>query len=208
MASGAGKDRFIEVFLSGLDVSRKLGEKCPKFPRDVNILIGMVEESLSLSSQYRIYFHPRLYRANTFIGTIEAFDSEAHIYYDRDRNKCWRRFIVVKELCHLLYANQGEHHLASTPDQVEQLLNKIMAGLTNLDITKDYVASTEQCALLMAVEALLPHSERSNVAKVLAGGGTELDVAANYLIPEVMVKFYLGPAYRDMMDRIYKLAGQ
>ena len=139
------KNSLLEVILSGKDVSKKLAEKCPDFPRNVEILIEMVEAALSSPGKpYTIVFHPRCYQAGIFIGTIEAFDETADIFYDFDRNRCWRRFIVTKEMCHLLFAPYGEKHLASTPAQIEQLINQILSGLASIDFSKEHKASTEQ----------------------------------------------------------------
>lgn len=78
----AGEHSLFEVFLSGIDVSKKLGEVHASFPRNVEVLIGLVEKGLSVKSPFKIYFHPRNYSASAFIGTVEAFENEAHIYYD------------------------------------------------------------------------------------------------------------------------------
>src|SRR5712672_2641546 len=106
------KNSLTEAFLSGIDIALKLSKVCPNFPRNIWDLIELVEKSLSIKEPYSISFHPRNYQASVFIGTIEAFEKEAHIYYDRDRNTCWRRFIVTKEMCHLLFVSIGEKHLA------------------------------------------------------------------------------------------------
>jgi hypothetical protein len=196
-----------EAFLSGIDVSKKLSEASPDFPREIWHLIELVEQKLSFDKPYRISFHPRNYQSHSFIGTIEAFENEAHIYYDRDRNVCWRRFIVAKEMCHLLFASFGEKHLASTPDQIEQLINKIMAGLEKIDLSSDHKASTESCTIFMALEVLLPHSERPKIEKILTSGGQILDVATLYRVPSQIVRAYLSPEYAKLMTQSYCVSG-
>ena len=60
----------------------------------------------------------------------------------------------------------------------------------------------------MALEVLLPHSERPNVEKMLADKKTNLEVATFYRIPELMVGLFLNPGYAEMMESSYKAAGK
>jgi Zn-dependent peptidase ImmA (M78 family) len=203
------KDSFLEVFLSGIDVSTRLETASPGFPRNVEAFIDLVENTLSAGEgNFRIYFHPRNYMSYTFIGTIEAYEHEAHIVYDRNRSMCWRRFIVVKEMCHLLFASHGQKHLASTPEQIGQLVTKILAGLENVDISRDHISSTETCTVFMALEVLMPHSEREKVNRMMQEGGSVLDVATYYRVPSQMVGLYLNEEYVRMMKEAYKCAGR
>jgi hypothetical protein len=206
--AGEREHSLFEVFLSGIDVSKKLGQAHDGFPRNVEVLIDLVEKGLSITQPYKIYFHPRNYSASAFIGTVEAFENEAHIYYDRNQKFCWRRFIVVKEMCHLLFATAGEKHLASTPEQIDRLVIQILAGIENGDFTQDHIASTETCTVYMALEVLLPHSERPNVEKMIADKKSNLDVATFYRIPELMVGLFLNQGYAAMMESSYKAAGK
>lgn len=199
--SDAG-DTFAEVFLSAMEVSKKLGQLCPSFPRKTEILIEMVEKAISstCSKPYKIHFHPRNFQSKAFIGSVEAFEDHAHIYYDRDRSLCWRRFVVTKEMCHLLFAPHGAPHLCSTPAEIEQLLVSILAGLEKAD-PNDHPVSTEVCTVLMALEILLPHGQRANIPDKASA----FEVATEYRIPEQMAKLYLSPGYIGMMTKVYRI---
>jgi len=151
-----------------------------------------------------IIFHPKTYEANAFFGTIEDSNSKVDIYYDRNRNTCWRRFIITKELCHLLYDSPNNQHLTSSPEQIGTLLRQILAGLVEVDFQKDHAASSEQATILMAIEILLPHRERANVDKMIANGGNALSIAKHYVLPEQMVSFYLDKSYATSMDKATK----
>lgn len=116
--------------------------------------------------------------------------------------------MVVKEMCHLLFASAHEKHLASTPEQIDQLVIRILAGIENVDSIRDHIASTESCTVYMALEVLLPHSERKNVEKMILEGKTNLDVAILYRVPELMVGLFLNSAYASMMEKAYEAAGK
>ena len=105
----------------------------------------------------------------------------------------------------MLFAPFGEKHLASTPEQIESLINKILAGIEKVNFS-DRIASTEQSTIYMALEILLPHSERANVKKMLADGKAELDIAKAYLLPVQFLKIYLSEDYASLMDKAYQVA--
>src|SRR6478736_2698820 len=98
---------FQNAFACSLILSGRLGN-ANGFPRSTEEIIDYVLEHLKRTRgrHIPIYFHPRTYEGQTFYGTIEDRESHVDIYYDLNRNKCWKRFIVTKELCHLLYADE------------------------------------------------------------------------------------------------------
>jgi hypothetical protein len=202
----AGKDTLLEVLLSAIDLSKRVGSVCNVFPRPIEVLIDMVIEGLSAaqSKPFQISFHPRIFQSSLVLGSIENYGDRADVFYDLDRNACWRRFIVAKEMCHLLFAPHGAKHLASTPHQIEQLITHILAGLSKVDYTKDHAASTETSTIFLALEVLLPHSERENISK----DTPSIDIATKYRIPEAIVRVYMTPFYIEMMNHAYGLAGR
>ena len=59
----------------------------------------------------------------------------------------------------------------------------------------------ESAAILMAVEVLLPHSERSNVDKMIKAGGDAMTVAKHYELPAQMVSCYLHSNYSTLAEK-------
>ncbi len=200
-SEGEAKDNLLEAVLAGIDVSRRLAKRCQTFPRSIEVFIDMVKETLSLDKPYEIHFHPRCYQASAFIGSIHVSDSRSDIFYNFDISTCWRRFIVAKEMSHLLFAPHGEKHLVSTPEQIEQLIINLLAGFDNVAVWKDHAVSTEYCTILIALETLLPHGERKHIAK-----GNTLEIATRYRVPEQMVKLYFTSKYENLMEHGYSLA--
>lgn len=209
MASTGEQDRISEILLCGVQISRKLQDRCPGFPIQVETLIDMTADALTDvgGNRFQINFFPRNYRASAIIGTIEVYANHADIFYDRDQNFCWRRFIVTKELCHLLFAPESNDHLTSTPEEVEMLLDKILAGIDGIDFEKDHAASCDQSTILMALEILLPHSERTTIMEMISKGSNPLDIAQHYKVPQNLVRVYLSPKYQKSVEIAYKHAG-
>ena len=190
-----------EAVACGLKLSDRLKPN-HGFPRPMEAIIDYVLEHLRMTRGNKhipINFHPRIYEGKTFYGTIEDSEVKVDIYYDLNRNRCWRRFIVTKELCHLIYASSDNLHLSSSVEEIDSLLSQIFAGLV-----MDQAASSEQAAILMAIEVLLPHSERPNIDKMIKDGRDAKDIAKYYLLPAQMVSSYLHGNYADLVEKMAK----
>ncbi|MGC3960410.1 MAG: hypothetical protein QM813_21525 [Verrucomicrobiota bacterium] len=204
-----GRDWFERFLTIGIEFSRRVAHRNKEFPRQPEVLIEIVQEFLSKDNRdtpvhFKIIFHPRNYDANDVRGKIEIYHDRAEIFYDfKKQSYCWRRFTVVKELCHLLYWPLGTGGMISTPEEVKQLISNLMVGLENVDFYLDEVASTEQVAVLMALEILLPHSERTNVDVLIANGKSLREIAEKYRIPLHMLQFYLTPSYSKLIEHAY-----
>lgn len=207
MPANDGGDRFVDVILCGIDVSKRLHQSHPEFPKTISKLADMAEAGMSVGGgNFKIYFHPRNYKAEAIIGKIDNFGKEkADIVYDLDQNVCWRRFVITKEICHVLYSPASTEHLTATPEEVEQLLDTIMAGV-NI-VSSNHAVSCDSSTMLMALEILLPHHQRAAVNAILASGKTVYDVALAYRLPQQWVRVYLSPGYMKLMDDGYGLAG-
>jgi hypothetical protein len=207
MADSNGGDKLVEVILCGIDVSKKLHTAHPSFPKDINSFADMVEQAMSAGGgNFKLYIHPRIYKADAIIGRIENYNSDrADIVYDLDQNVCWRRFVITKEICHVLYNPASQEYLTATPDEVEQLVNKLMTGVDVL--SSNHALNCDSSTRLMALEILLPHHQRGNVDAMLKSGKTTHEVACHYRLPEDWVRIYLSPGYATLMDKCYKLAG-
>jgi Zn-dependent peptidase ImmA (M78 family) len=197
-------DRLVDVLLSGIDVARRVAGAhvhCPQFPRNIELTLETIRCAVSSSAgcDYKITVKPMRYGAKRFRGNIEVHAKEAAITYDIDDTMCWRRFVVAKELCHLLFT--GSSHASSDAD-VESLISSIFAGIPDLN---DNVESSEVAAMLMALEVMLPHSERASIEGKLNSGATVLDVATAYRVPQQQVVLYLSPNYTKLMDSAYDL---
>jgi hypothetical protein len=196
----------LDVIQCGIRVSQALHVKHPSFPKLIPDLVALAEDSMSTDEgRFEIHIHPRNYAARAFIGQIESYSGSADIFYDREQNVCWRRFVIVKEICHILYVPDSDDHLTSTPSEVEDLINKIMAGVEMG--TVHHARDCDSYTKLMALEILLPHHQRGKVNAEMAAGKTIYDIAFMYRLPQQMVRLYLSQEYKELMDRRYKAMG-
>lgn len=194
-----------EIFAAAIKLSRRISSKHREFPRQVDVIADCVKEHLQITrgKPVAVKIHPRIYEAQTFYGTLEDCDSHVDIYYDLNRNVCWRRFIITKEFCQLLYRCPSDNHLASSAAAIDSLLSQILAGAAT-----DAAVASEHAAVVMAIEVLLPHSERSNVDNMISKGADHQAIAKKYRIPAQMVAYYLQPGYISHMDKASKCADE
>jgi Zn-dependent peptidase ImmA (M78 family) len=188
------------AFAAAIKVSKRLDSLHLGFPRKIETIIDYVNQNLDdmRGKHTPIKFHPRIYEASIFYGTIEDRGSEVDIYYDLNRNFCWKRFVCAKELCHLLYHVEDDLHLTSSVEAIDSLMSQILAG-----VIADQPATSEQAAIVMAIEVLLPYSERKSVNGMISKGGV-MEIAKHYRLPAQMVPVYLSHTYTTLAEEATK----
>ena len=187
------------AFVCAAKVSKGLKSFNPRIPREIETIVDYFKDYLApLRGNIAIRFHPRAYEAKIFYGTIEDFGSMVEIYYDINRNHCWKRFVCAKELCHLLYNDGDKLHCSASVEEIDSLMSQILAG-----VVADQAATSEQATILMAIEVLLPHFERASAIKLLSKGGVAA-VAQHYRLPVQMVGAYFNHSYIALAQQAVK----
>ena len=195
----------------GRDVSRRFSQEDSGFPKKTSLFKKFQEAELSreFSSNFRIVDKPIKYDADTIQGRFKNFVSPkgerfAEIYFNAELNLCWRRFVYTKELCHL--CNYGdESRRASSVEDVDELITKLLSGISTVDLNSKTAVSSDYAAILTALEVLLPYSEHGSVDEMLKTK-TVQEAAKVYLIPVQYLTLYCSKDYREVMARVYKLA--
>ena len=118
-------------------------------------------------------------------GLILRYTDRATIVVGHELNHCWRRFVICKELMHLLVDVKPE---CFTTDPVAQLA-KILMG----DGVHGAHIESEAYAIVAALEFMLPKGHRPANCK----DATEaLSIAERFKLPRMWVDFFYGTAYR------------
>lgn len=117
---------------------------------------------------------------------ILPYTSHAEILVNRSKNYCWKRFLVAKELCHLMMQIPSNCTSLVASD-IENLISEILnsAPISSPALQAEYVA------YIAAIELLFPSEFIASAQKTLNSGGQVLDVAMAYKIPRVIVEFRL-----------------
>ena len=92
-------------------------------------------------------------------GVCLEKESSATIYVSKTLNFCWRRFIVAKELSHLLMNKVDNDLRTADMNEVLELMSYLVTPNSN---TKNTVQLSEYVAYLGAIEMLMPRQYIEN----------------------------------------------
>jgi len=117
------------------------------------------------------------------------YDTHAKIIYSQSMNTCWRRFVVCKELAHLLIDTDAEHFTQNPVSLVQELINDVPVMRTDHDI------NSERLAMIAAIEMLLPWCLRGRLTEMAEEGLSDLQIAQEFRVPEKIVNLMLRSDY-------------
>lgn len=128
------------------------------------------------------------------------YEDHVEIMVKRGKRYCWQRFLVAKELCHLLIGNAQN----ITPLNFEDV-SRLISDLLNdhiTDIKPDVVA--EYLAYIAAIELLFPSEFIQDADRMLNSGASIMDVAERYKVPRMALEYRLQRKdIRELYDEIY-----
>src|SRR6266850_925336 len=122
------------------------------------------------------------------------YDDRAEISYSVSFNRCWRRFIICKELTHLAIDTEERHFTKNPISLVQELINKVPAACDD-DVHSEYLA------YIGAAEMLLPWSLRNKMQEMMDQKKSDLEIANEFRAPEKVVNLVLrSESYRRLSE--------
>lgn len=109
----------------------------------------------------------------------------------RGLNRCWYRFVFVKELMHMLDSPDEAADNAATFD----LLLTELSGHGSLEKSNAYYS--EMKAFWMALGLLCPEGVRQQIKGDKAAGASDYSLAYRLKIPELYVRHIINPLFED-----------
>lgn len=134
--------------------------------------------------------------AENIDGMLVEEDGKAIIFVNKALNFCWRRFIVAKELTHLLLNNDAPECRATSADQVKSVIRDFF--IENYFESKDGYKKSEHEAFIMAIELLFPR-DYVDIAQEM----DPKDIAAKVKIPVRAIEARLIPFITGHFGEIY-----
>jgi len=164
-------------------------EGSENFPIQIPPLAQIAKDDTGLEIKYRKL---NLDQPGQIRGRLLRYRDRAYIEYSSELNTCWTRFVVCKELCHLIL-DSAEEYTKSPPSFVEQLLGQI-TGEPREDLV------SERTAEIAALELLFPHDLRRSFMELFKNGRLSLLKIATILrIPQKYAEICYHRRYIDYM---------
>jgi Zn-dependent peptidase ImmA (M78 family) len=115
---------------------------------------------------------------------------------NRKGNSCWERYIVSKELSHIL---TGEDKVTWTKDVVE-LISKLVNGVAILKSSNKEVLQTEYTTPIIAMELLVPYCYNYLLEDQTK---TSLEIATILKVPESIIDILRRDDYQTKRKETY-----
>jgi hypothetical protein len=113
--------------------------------------------TVDVSSPYTIQLKCQNWQANQISGWLERESNSATIYFSASLNACFSRFVVCKELAHLLIDSQPKHFTKNPVLLVQELISKLPSSKLEHDshpANRELSESQKNIQLLKAVRNL------------------------------------------------------
>lgn len=135
------------------------------------------------------------YQQRFINGRLQRYiDNRVLVCVSDKLNTCWSRYVVTKELTHLIIDKNNE----SFTTNVDMLVNWIIDGL---NVTIDKPIESEHVAAHLAAEILIPYSSSQELLKNSAI--STYDIALRYSVPKKIVELFRIPEYIERRDKAY-----
>lgn len=143
---------------------------------------------------------PSLGNDNPIAALVFNYSDRAEILVSSMQNYCWSRFLVAKELAHLLTCNTV-NATPITTNEVTELLSDL---INNVSPGDNHVLQAETLAYYAAIEILLPMEHAEAAAISLSQGQSILELASTYRIPRKVMEFRLEqPQAIELFSSVY-----
>lgn len=157
-----------------------------------------------LNKKIEVLAAPPLGNENPIAACVLDYGDKAEVYVSTAQNYCWQRFLVAKELAHLLICDDS-NRTPITSEDVATLLSEL---INNVIPDKNPILQVESLAYIAAIEILLPMEHAEAASRRLAEGESILDVAKAYRLPKKVMEFRLSdPRVRLMFESAYQSHG-
>ena len=131
-------------------------------------------------------------------AAAEDDEARALIHYSASLNTCWRRFVVVKEMCHLLLDDVRSR--VTTEKQLLALAEALCLPDDPRAMVEHLQYGSEHRASFAAMEILAPLDIRQRlVPSIDAGRISHRDIAEMFRVPERFVPTFFHPRYIDLV---------
>jgi Zn-dependent peptidase ImmA (M78 family) len=151
-----------------------------KFPKNKHMRVVPIETSSRL-----------------ILGKLRHFGMSVDIAINENAlNTCWTRFVIVKELAHLIMSKNGEGITGNMEQLVANILQSRISGADDIE--------HENFAIDFAIEYLMPYEISQPLLKDATK--TDLEIAELFKLPEVAIQIWRESDNIKERDEAYNTA--
>lgn len=158
-----------------------------------NVLIEQIGDYLSFKDK-EIVVLPIETSSKLILGKLRHFPKRVEILLNETLNPCWTRFVLVKELMHLVMSKDGEGLTKNIDELIEGLYNASFGYSDELD--------HEYLAILFAADYMLPYALTQ--AKMKDPSILPAQIADEFKVPKNIVDLLSTATHLAMRDEAYK----
>jgi Zn-dependent peptidase ImmA (M78 family) len=136
------------------------------------------------------------YQQRYVLGRFQRYpdSNSAIVYFSKNLNTCWSRYIAAKEMSHVILDRTNESMITNISTIVDWMLNGLEAGSNDALIS-------ESAAAQFAAELLVPYDHSQHLLKDASKSSYE--IAAIFSVPERIIDILRLPGYIVRRDEAY-----
>ena len=116
------------------------------------------------------------------------------ICHVQDLNYCWQRFVICKELFHVILDEEKYRNMG-----ISDHVDEVTVAFPDDNSTPSVPVMSEILAELAAMEYLFPYAERVQEVASKNGNLNSKAVAEKFKVPIVFIERYLSTSYMDAL---------
>jgi Zn-dependent peptidase ImmA (M78 family) len=186
-----------------LDKSMEISEHYKMFTQSGDRYPRSVDDFLQICKEYTrqdIVVREVFVDISSIRGFFLLIDGAPEIYLLRGNNDCWKRFVLCKELFHVLLDEDQYRDM-----YIYRHLKDVALSFPERNSTPGRAAVSEIMAEIAAIEFLFPYKERV----FQLGHGAQVDYLgiANYFkVPQFFIEKYLSDAWMEYLGAFFPRA--
>lgn len=136
------------------------------------------------------------YRRKHVLGRYQKYEKSADIWIDANLNTCWKRYVVAKELSHLIVDTKSTSFTTDINKLVLWMIKDGMPADVNDALDSEHIAAQ------FAAELLLPYNSTQHLLK--DDSVSDISIASKFKVPLRIVQVMkFRPDYLNNRDKAY-----
>jgi Zn-dependent peptidase ImmA (M78 family) len=179
------------------DFFTKTGISTTNFPIQIDEqFIQQLGKYLQIKNKYiQVVTIPRLNK-DVIYGKIRDFEDHVDIAIAYSLNHCWQRFVICKELAHLILSNNEKKGITRCPKELIDGLFASNYGIMEADVKHEHFAA------FFAVECLMPYNEtKEDLDNILIHN---TDIAEKYKVPLEIIEHLKTDRVKEERKKLFE----